>query len=80
LTAKDVIAAHARDELGIDLEELSSPLKAAVASGFAFLVGAGLPLLAGSFLHSYIKYFAFHCFCREKQQRQILLQTISYQL
>jgi len=55
LTAKDVIAAHARDELGIDLEELSSPLKAAVASGFAFLVGAGLPLLAGSFLHSYIK-------------------------
>jgi VIT1/CCC1 family predicted Fe2+/Mn2+ transporter len=56
LTAKDVILAHARDELGIDLDELSSPLKAAVASGLAFLVGAGLPLLAGSFLHDYIKY------------------------
>ena len=38
LTEKDVIRAHARDELGIDIDDLSNPLKACVASGFAFLV------------------------------------------
>ena len=38
LTEKDVIRAHARDELGIDIDDLSNPLKASVASAFAFLV------------------------------------------
>ena len=38
LTEKDVIRAHARDELGIDIDDLSNPLKACVASAFAFLV------------------------------------------
>ena len=38
LTEKDVIRAHARDELGIDIDDLSNPLKASVASACAFLV------------------------------------------
>lgn len=38
LTEKDVIRAHARDELGIDIDDLSNPLKACVASAFAFVV------------------------------------------
>lgn len=52
LTRKDVIRAHARDELGIDLDDLSKPLVAAVASMLAFAVGAGMPLLAGAFIAS----------------------------
>lgn len=50
LTAKDVIRAHARDELGIDIDDMSSPLQASVASMLSFLVGAGLPLLAAAFI------------------------------
>jgi vacuolar iron transporter family protein len=41
LTEKDVIRAHARDELGIDLDEMSNPLQAAGASAVAFVIGAG---------------------------------------
>ena len=29
-TSKDVITAHARDELGIDLEDMSNPLRVSV--------------------------------------------------
>lgn len=47
LTDKDVIRAHARDELGIDLDALANPLQASAASAGAFSVGAGVPLLAG---------------------------------
>ncbi|KAK9845523.1 hypothetical protein WJX81_008565 [Elliptochloris bilobata] len=54
LTAKDVIKAHARDELGIDLDEMSNPLQAAGASAVAFCVGAGVPLLAAAFIHDYV--------------------------
>lgn len=42
----DAIAAHARDELGIDHEDLSNPLQAAVASAATFSVGALVPILA----------------------------------
>eukprot|EP00884_Botryococcus_braunii_P012479 jgi/Botrbrau1/21231/Bobra.39_2s0030.1 len=52
LTAKDVIRAHARDELGIDLDELSNPWTAAAASAVAFVIGAGLPLLSAAFIES----------------------------
>jgi vacuolar iron transporter family protein len=52
LTEKDVIRAHARDELGIDLDELSNPWAAAAASAVAFVVGAGLPLLAAAFIQT----------------------------
>jgi vacuolar iron transporter family protein len=45
LTAKDALAAHARDELG-HVEELAArPLQAALASAATFSVGAGLPVL-----------------------------------
>ena len=51
-TEKDVIRAHARDELGIDIDDLANPLQASLASAFAFCVGAGIPLLAASFIHN----------------------------
>ncbi|MER8045188.1 VIT family protein [Streptomyces sp. NPDC094032] len=46
LTARDALRAHARVELGIDPDALTSPWHAAVASFLAFTVGALLPLLA----------------------------------
>jgi VIT1/CCC1 family predicted Fe2+/Mn2+ transporter len=46
LTAHDALAAHADAELGIDPDQLSDPLQAALASFIAFTVGAVLPLLA----------------------------------
>ena len=53
LTAKDVIKAHARDELGIDLDDMTNPALAAVASMLSFLVGAGLPLLSAAFIQNH---------------------------
>jgi vacuolar iron transporter family protein len=50
LTAKDVIRAHARDELGIDLDDMANPLQASLVSLVAFTLGAIMPLLAGAFL------------------------------
>ncbi|MHB1592863.1 MAG: VIT1/CCC1 transporter family protein [Streptosporangiaceae bacterium] len=46
LTAHDAMAAHAEAELGIDPEELTNPMHAAVASFISFVVGALLPLVA----------------------------------
>jgi VIT1/CCC1 family predicted Fe2+/Mn2+ transporter len=45
LTAKDALAAHTRDELGLTDTVSTNPLQAALASALAFVVGAGLPLL-----------------------------------
>ncbi len=42
----DAVAAHARDELGIDHEQLAKPAQAAVASAAAFSVGAVIPIIA----------------------------------
>jgi len=42
----DALAAHARDELGIDHEALSNPMQAALSSALSFAGGAALPLLA----------------------------------
>ena len=42
----DAVAAHARDELGIDHEDLSKPLQAALASALAFSLGALVPIIA----------------------------------
>ena len=44
LTAHDVLAAHARDELGIIETQLARPIQAALASAATFSVGAALPL------------------------------------
>jgi vacuolar iron transporter family protein len=46
LTAHGALAAHARDELGLDEERLARPLQAAWASAVSFSTGALLPLVA----------------------------------
>ncbi len=45
LMAKDALAAHARDELGLTEELAARPLQAAVASAGTFAAGAILPLI-----------------------------------
>lgn len=45
LTEKDALAAHIRDELGINEISQANPIQAALASGAAFTVGGILPLL-----------------------------------
>lgn len=44
LTEKDVLAAHIRDELGINEISQAKPIQAALASGASFTVGGILPL------------------------------------
>jgi VIT1/CCC1 family predicted Fe2+/Mn2+ transporter len=44
LMAKDALAAHARDELGISETLIARPVQAALASAASFAVGAALPL------------------------------------
>ena len=46
LTARDALAAHARDELAISELTAARPLQAAMASAATFSVGAALPLVA----------------------------------
>lgn len=46
----DVVRHHARDELGIDLDDLANPLQAALSSAAAFTLGAAVPLLASAFI------------------------------
>jgi vacuolar iron transporter family protein len=45
LMAKDALAAHLRDELGLTEELSARPLQAALASAAMFTVGAGVPVL-----------------------------------
>jgi VIT1/CCC1 family predicted Fe2+/Mn2+ transporter len=45
LMAKDALAAHARDELGISEVTTARPVQAALTSAATFSVGAALPLL-----------------------------------
>jgi VIT1/CCC1 family predicted Fe2+/Mn2+ transporter len=49
LHAHNAVAAHARDELGIDHEDLANPLQAAWTSAIAFSLGAIVPILATAF-------------------------------
>ncbi len=44
LTAKDVIRAHARDELGIDMDAMANPFQASAVSAIAFTAGSAIPL------------------------------------
>jgi VIT1/CCC1 family predicted Fe2+/Mn2+ transporter len=46
LMAKDALAAHARDELGLSEGTAPKPIQAAFASAVAFSVGAAMPTLA----------------------------------
>lgn len=50
LTARDALAAHARDELGMSEMTRARPIQAALASAAAFAVGAAPPLLLVLFL------------------------------
>lgn len=50
LTEHDVLAAHVRDELGINEISQANPLQAALASGAAFTIGGALPFLVTLFL------------------------------
>jgi vacuolar iron transporter family protein len=45
LMARDALAAHARDELGLTAELAARPLQAALASAATFSVGAAVPIL-----------------------------------
>jgi vacuolar iron transporter family protein len=45
LMAKDALATHARDELGISETISARPIQAAITSAITFAVGAALPLL-----------------------------------
>lgn len=45
LTARDVIAAHARDELGISQTVATRPVQAALVSALTFAAGAVIPVL-----------------------------------
>lgn len=49
MTAHDALAAHVRDELGINEISQAKPLQAAAASGAAFTLGGSLPLLVAIF-------------------------------
>lgn len=46
LTAKDALAAHIRDELGLSDVHAANPLQAALASGTTFSIAAAVPLVA----------------------------------
>jgi vacuolar iron transporter family protein len=50
LTDHDALAAHVRDELGINEISQAKPIQAALASGASFTVGGLLPLLITLFL------------------------------
>ena len=50
LTEKDALAAHIRDELGINEMSQAKPIQAAIASGAAFTIGGLLPFLVTLFL------------------------------
>lgn len=46
LMASDALGAHARDELGVDQDQLARPVQAALSSAASFTVGAILPVIA----------------------------------
>jgi VIT1/CCC1 family predicted Fe2+/Mn2+ transporter len=48
LSAVDILAAHARDELGITKAMSARPIQAALASAATFAVGAALPLVVAA--------------------------------
>jgi len=49
-TEHDALAAHIRDELGLNEMNKAKPIQAALASGLAFTFGGALPLLVALFI------------------------------
>jgi VIT1/CCC1 family predicted Fe2+/Mn2+ transporter len=62
LTEHDVLAAHVRDELGINEISQAKPIQAAMASGAAFTVGGLLPFLVVLFLPLHSMEYALYGF------------------
>jgi VIT1/CCC1 family predicted Fe2+/Mn2+ transporter len=48
LMARDALAAHARDELGMTVGLRARPLQAALASAASFVIGAAMPLVVAA--------------------------------
>lgn len=48
LSAKDALAAHIREELGMSEVHAANPLQAAMASGLTFTIAAAVPLIAAA--------------------------------
>lgn len=48
----NAVAAHTRDELGIDETDMANPLQAAIASAGAFTFGAMWPIVASLYWHN----------------------------
>jgi vacuolar iron transporter family protein len=60
LTAKDALAAHVRDELGINEISQANPIQAAFASGASFIAGGLLPMLVTFFAPLYaMEYYLY---------------------
>lgn len=60
LTEHDALAAHVRDELGINEITKAKPIQAALASGAAFTVGGILPLMVTLFFPlAHMEYFLY---------------------
>ncbi|GBG77422.1 hypothetical protein CBR_g23871 [Chara braunii] len=53
LTKHDYLRAHARDELGIDLDDLANPFQAAFASVVAFVLAGLIPLISCAFVQDH---------------------------
>lgn len=62
LTEKDALAAHVRDELGINEISQANPIQAAIASGAAFSLGGILPLLVTLFFSLEYMEYALYAF------------------
>ena len=62
LTAKDALAAHMRDELGLNDISQAKPIQAALASGAAFTFGGVLPLLVTLFMPLNIMEYSLYGF------------------
>jgi VIT1/CCC1 family predicted Fe2+/Mn2+ transporter len=62
LTEKDALAAHVRDELGINEISQANPIQAALASGAAFTLGGILPLIVVLFFPlNFMEYGLYGC-------------------
>jgi vacuolar iron transporter family protein len=62
LSERDALAAHVRDELGINETSKANPIQAAFASGAAFTVGGILPLFVALFAPLMIMEYALYGF------------------
>jgi len=54
LSARDVLAAHARDELGLTDAQAARPVQAALASAATFSAGAALPLAIAALVPAHL--------------------------